>query len=78
MNQRIEDKNYGRAGRKGQRGSYTLIMQYNDEYGPLSDDNLKLKIIKEKGKKPNMKGLKINQKWNDIHSTKRTIISNIL
>ena len=62
LNQRIEDKNYGRAGRKGQRGSYTLIMQYNDEYGPLSDDNLKLKIIKEKGKKPNMKGLKINQK----------------
>ena len=58
MNQRIEDKNYGRAGRKGQRGSYTLIMQYNDEYGPLSDDNLKLEIIKEKREKAEYEGVK--------------------
>ena len=31
LNQRIEDQNYGRAGRKGQKGSYSLIMLYNDE-----------------------------------------------
>jgi len=57
LNQRIEAQNYGRAGRKGQRGSYTLIMQYNDEYGPLSDDNLKLDIIKEKREKAEYEGV---------------------
>lgn len=31
MNQRIEVQNYGRAGRNGQRGSYSLIFQYNSE-----------------------------------------------
>ena len=27
LNQRVEDQNYGRAGRKGQKESYNLIIQ---------------------------------------------------
>ena len=65
LNQRIEDQNYGRAGRKGQRGSYSLIMLYNEEYGPLDGDNLNLKIIKERREKAEYDGiqaLKNNEK----------------
>ena len=57
LNQRVEDQNYGRAGRNGEKGSYTLIMQYNNEYGPLSDDNLKLDIIKQKREKAEFEGI---------------------
>ena len=46
LNQRIEDQNYGRAGRKGQRGSHILIMLYNNEYGPLKNDELTVQNIK--------------------------------
>ena len=47
LNQRIEDQNYGRAGRKGQKGSHILIMLYNDEFGKLDDKELNFKKIKE-------------------------------
>ena len=57
LNQRVEDQNYGRAGRNGQKGSYTLIMQYSEEFGPLSDDNLKLDIIKQKREKAEFEGV---------------------
>ena len=36
LNQRIEDQNYGRAGRKGQKGSHNLIILYKGEFGPLT------------------------------------------
>ena len=65
LNQRIEDQNYGRARRKGQKGSYSLIMLYNDEYCPLDDDKLKLDIIKERREKAKYNGiqaLKENEK----------------
>ena len=65
LNQRIEDQNYGRARRKGQKGSYSLIMLYNDEYCPLDDDKLKLDIIKERREKAEYNGiqaLKENEK----------------
>ena len=68
LNQRIEDQNYGRAGRKGQKGSYSLIMLYNDEYGPLDDnmdDEAKLTEIKkrrEKAEYESIKALKENDK----------------
>ena len=68
LNQRIEDQNYGRAGRKGQRGSYSLIMLYNNEYGPIDDnmnDELKLKEIKIRREKAEYKGIKY-LKENDI------------
>ena len=68
LNQRIEDQNYGRAGRKGQKGSYSLIMLYNDEYGPLDDnmdDEAKLTEIKkrrEEAEYESIKALKENDK----------------
>ena len=65
LNQRIEDQNYGRAGRKGQKGSHSLIMLYNEEYGPLDNDKLKLEIIKERREKAEYDGiqaLKENEK----------------
>ena len=48
LNQRIEDQNYGRAGRKGQKGSHILIMLYNNEYGKLDDKDLNFDVIKKK------------------------------
>lgn len=60
LNQRIEDQNYGRAGRKGQKGSYSLIMIYNDEYGPLEDnmsDESKLTEIKKRREKAEYEGI---------------------
>ena len=68
LNQRIEDQNYGRAGRKGQKGSYCLIMIYNDEYGPVDDnmnDESKLTEIKkrrEKAEYQSIQELKENDK----------------
>ena len=67
-NQRTEDQNYGRAGRKGQKGSYCLIMLYNYEYGPLDDDmndesKLKeIKIRREKAEYESIKEIKENDK----------------
>ena len=47
INQRIEDQNYGRAGRKGQKGSHILIMLYKDEFGHLEKDQLNVDNIKK-------------------------------
>ena len=47
LNQRIEDQNYGRAGRKGQKGSHILIMLYNNEYGFLNKEELNVENIKK-------------------------------
>ena len=47
LNQRIEDQNYGRAGRKGQKGSHILIMLYKNQYGPLKKEELNIDNIKK-------------------------------
>ena len=47
INQRIEDQNYGRAGRKGQKGSHILIMLYKDEFGHLENNELNVDNIKK-------------------------------
>ena len=68
LNQRIEDQNYGRAGRKGQEGSYNLIMLYNEEYGPIDDDLndesklIEIKLRREKAEYEGIKSLKENDK----------------
>ena len=47
LNQRVEQQNYGRAGRKGQRGSHILIMLYKNESGYLKNDELMIENIKK-------------------------------
>ena len=47
INQRVEEQNYGRAGRKGQKGSHMLVMLYNNEYGHLEKGVLTVDYIKQ-------------------------------
>jgi superfamily II DNA/RNA helicase len=47
LNGRVERQNYGRAGRNGQRGTYILIMKYDNEYGPLEDNKLNIKYLEK-------------------------------
>ena len=58
LNQRIEDQNYGRAGRKGQKGSHSLIMLYKGEFGPLGEEELNISYIREKREEIEFKGIK--------------------
>ena len=47
LNRRVERQNYGRAGRNGQRGTHILIMKYDNEYGPLEDNQLKIEYLEK-------------------------------
>lgn len=57
LNQRIEDQNYEKVGREGKKGSFILIIQYNEEFRSLSVNNLKLKKIKQKREKAQNDGV---------------------
>ena len=58
INQRVEEQNYGRAGRKGQRGSHMLVMLYNNEYGYLEKDELTIDCIRQKRDKIELENIK--------------------
>ena len=58
INQRVEDQNYGRAGRKGQRGSCISIILYNNEYGIFEKNELNIDIIKQKREKIEFENIK--------------------
>ena len=58
INQRVEDQNYGRAGRKGQKGSCISIILYNNEYGIFEKDELNIDIIKQKREKIEFENIK--------------------
>ena len=58
INQRVEEQNYGRAGRKGQKGSHMLVMQYNNEYGHLEKDELTVDCIRRKRDKIELEKIK--------------------
>ena len=58
INQRVEEQNYGRAGRKGQKGSFMLVMQYKNEYGILKKGELNIGIIREKRDKLELENIK--------------------
>ena len=41
-------ENYGRAGRKGQKVSFMLVILYKNEYGILNNEELNIDFISQK------------------------------
>ena len=58
INQRVEEQNYGRAGRKGQKGSFMLVMLYKNEYGILNNEELNIDFISQKRDKIELENIK--------------------
>ena len=58
INQRVEEQNYGRAGRKGQKGSFMLVMLYKNEYGILNKEELNIDFIRQKRDKIELENIK--------------------
>ena len=58
LNQRIEEQNYGKAGRKGQKGSHMLVMLYKNEYGYFEKEELNVENIKQKRDKIELESIK--------------------